>query len=445
MTEQDLLSIGSIVLLCLLIPVAVLVGRHNIKRYRQRLLEDLESTYERAVTGEAGRRAAAESDKLVLIEADAPAPAAPRASIRLVPSFEMARYKYDLTEETERHRKGVVYDLAIYAMPLLIYVLLATLGFYTLAVLAKEPAHWQARSFILLGLNPWNDAAVEYQIGTAVMTSTAFVGAYIWSVVYLLRRIANYDLSPLSFLRVSTQILLACFTVAALRHVIHALGPASDAVTGAVGLAAGSDADPARLGTIWVGLAFLMGFVPTLGIEYLADYFPKLRLKRNDPAAAEMSRNLPLDMIDGIDTFIKFRLAEMEIVDCQNLATANPVLLFVESPYGLFEIVDWVAQAQLVLALGPAKARRLRSLAIRTVFDLEFAAREPAWRSRLAPILLDEAAPGEDGPQAVETVIAAIGTNLHVQRLRQVWNAVLTVVTTAPPVGPWLPVFKEAA
>jgi hypothetical protein len=158
-----------------------------------------------------------------------------------------------------------------------------------------------------------------------------------------------------------------------------------------------------------------------------------------------MSRNLPLDIIDGIDAFIKFRLAEMEIVDCQNLATANPVLLFVESPYGLFEIVDWVAQAQLIVAVGPAKAKRLRNLGTRTVFDLEFAARGPAWRARLAPILLDDTATAPDAAEAVETVVAAIGTNLHVQRLRQVWNAILTVVTTAPPVGPWVPVFKQAA
>jgi hypothetical protein len=440
---DQLVPIGSIVLFSLLIPVAVLVGRHNIKRYRQRLLEDLESTYERALSGEPARRAV-EEEKLVLVEKDAPPPPAPRSGIRLVPSFEMARYKYDLTEAADRHRQGVVYDLAIYAMPLLIYVVLTTLGFYTMLLLAKDPAHWSQRSFMLLGLNPWNERSAEYQIQTAVMICIAFVGAYIWSVVYLLRRIANYDLSPLSFLRVSAQILLACFTVGVLRHVIHALGPASAFAGGTVGLdLAGGDSE--RLGTVWIGMAFLMGFVPTLGIEYLADYFPKLRLKRNDPAAAEMSRNLPLDVIDGIDAFIKFRLAEMEIVDCQNLAAANPVLLFVESAYGLFEIVDWAAQAQLVVAVGPAKAKRLRGYAIRTVFDLEFAASDPGWRTRLAPILLEEAAPSADAADAVETVVAAIGTNLHVQRLRQVWNAILTVVTTAPPVGPWVPVFKRAA
>jgi hypothetical protein len=439
---DQLVPVGSIVLFSLLIPTAVLVGRHNIKRYRQRLLEDLESTYERAVSGDPARRPPDE-ERLVLLEKDAPSPPA-RGGIRLVPSFEMARYKYDLTETAERHRKGVVYDLAIYAMPLLIYVVLTTLGFYTMLVLAKDATHWDQRSFMLLGLNPWSPAAAEYQTQTAVMICIAFVGAYIWSVIYLLRRIANYDLSPLSFLRVSAQILLACFTVGVLRHVIYAMGPASEFAGGTIGVnLAGSDSE--RLGTIWIGMAFLMGFVPTLGIEYLADYFPKLRLKRNDPAALEMSRNLPLDMIDGIDAFIKFRLAEMEIADCQNLATANPVLLFVESPYGLFEIVDWTAQAQLIVAVGPTKAKRLRDLAIRTVFDLEFAARDPAWRTRLASILLAETEAAADGADAVETQVAAIGTNLHVQRLRQVWNAILTVVTTAPPVGPWVPVFRKAA
>ena len=38
------------------------------------------------------------------------------------------------------------------------------------------------------------------------------------------------------------------------------------------------------------------------------------------------SRSLPLDLIDGIDPSIRFRLNQLEIAEAQNLATANPIL-----------------------------------------------------------------------------------------------------------------------
>src|SRR5258708_26048405 len=66
----------SLVILCGLMPVAVLVGRHNVKKFRQRLLLGLEQTYEHA-----GGSA---------------------ETLRLVPSFEIAPYKYDLKDGTSR-------------------------------------------------------------------------------------------------------------------------------------------------------------------------------------------------------------------------------------------------------------------------------------------------------------------------------------------------------
>ncbi len=383
-----------VILFSLLIPIAVLIGRHNTKKYRQRLLINLEETYDKV-----------------------PGPK-PR-DLRLVSSFEMARYKYDLTKPGEAERPTWLYDVGIYAMSCLIYVLLSALGFTYTFLLAVDTGLWSGQSLFLLGLNDWNDgssAARAYQFQTATAVCFAFLGAYVWSVTYLLRRVANYDLSPLSFLRACAQILLACLSVAVVRHVVHAAG---------VGTAAG-------LGEgMFLGVAFLMGFFPTLGLNYIVERFPSLELKRNDPAAKAVSRALPLDMIDGMDSFIKFRLGEMEIEDAQNLATANPILLFVETPYGLLQIIDWVAQAQLIAAVGPGRAKDLRDLGIRTIFDLEQTIRQDKLCDFAGAILFGDRRVSPDDRDAVRALVGTMSRSLHVQRLRQVWNAVLVVSTPA--------------
>src|SRR5262249_51835004 len=134
-------------------------------------------------------------------------------------------------------------------------------------------------------------------------------------------------------------------------------------------------------------------------------------------------------MIDGMDTFIKFRLGEMEIDDCQNLATANPILPFVESPYGLLQVADWVAQAQLITSVGPAKAKKLRDMAIRTIFDLEQAAQMSCFAGLIADILFRANRQTDCDEESVKAVVNSMTCSLHVQRLRQVWNAILVVVT----------------
>jgi hypothetical protein len=195
------------------------------------------------------------------------------------------------------------------------------------------------------------------------------------------------------------------------------------------------------VGTVFIGAAFLMGFYPMLGLDYLVDKFPMLKLKRTDPDASALSRSLPLDMIDGMDTFIKFRLDEMEIDDCQNLATANPILLFVESPYGLLQVADWVAQAQLITAVGPAKARRLRDITIRTIFDLEQAAQKESFAGLIAEILFGSSRQRDRDQESVRVIVNSMTCSLHVQRLRQAWNAILVVVTPKfegrPPKTSW--------
>jgi hypothetical protein len=125
---------------------------------------------------------------------------------------------------------------------------------------------------------------------------------------------------------------------------------------------------PATSGWL-LALAFLIGFYPALGLNYLQERFAFLRFKTRNANADALSRELPLDMVDGIDSYIKFRLGEYEIEDIENLALANPIQLFIETPYTLRKVVDWVAQAQLILEVDNSKIADLRNLNVRTSLD----------------------------------------------------------------------------
>jgi hypothetical protein len=388
----DLPKLVSLILLSTFMPAAIVVGRHNIRQYRQKLLFALQESYQRA--------------------------AGERRNLELVPSYEMARYKYDAD-----NARAWQADLAAYFLPCLILVAVSALGFNLVFNRAAEATFWASRNFMLAGMhvNDQDQSLVSYQMQTGAMISVAFLGAYVWSVAYLLRRVANYDLTPLSFLRVAMQIILACFTAGVVRHVFAS--PSAGLIETHVLL----------------GIGFLIGFFPSLGIHTLVEKFPQLRLKRVDRDAWAMCRSLPLDMIDGMDSFIRFRLADFEIEDVQNLATANPVLLFIETPYGLIETIDWAAQAQLITAVGPKRAKHLRDIHIRSVFDLEEAVKAPAVLPMIGKALFADAENQPADAEAVTSVCAAIADNLHVQRLRQLRNVIAetTALPIKPASGPW--------
>lgn len=394
----ELRVLTSLALLCLsfLLPLTIFMGRSNIKNVRQKIISDLESIFR--IDGN-------EADKLI-------------------PSFEFAAYKYRaLPHQGDSPQRS---EWRAYFLPVLIFIMVSFSGFITASgtLLSHDRLkHFQPffSGMTLTGSGP--DAhlqMVHYQMQTIAALTFTFIGAYIWSIDYLVRRISNYDLSPISFLRVTAHIILACVTSVTLHHgYMDVVSVSPDEVS--------SDHVPELI------IAFLVGFFPKLGLQTLLSKVPKLQIRRIDPRAHGFIKEYPIDMILGIDSSIKFRLAEFEIEDVQNLATANPILLFVETPYGIYETMDWVAQAQLLLALDLDQVEALRTINVRTIFDIERFLDKPEARSLLVAALNTPKTDGKGNyvlhdrgitADNVDAVVRAIGEDLHVQRLRQIWRNV---------------------
>ncbi|MFD1326904.1 hypothetical protein [Mycoplana ramosa] len=298
-----------------------------------------------------------------------------------------------------------------------------------------------------------------------VIGALAFAGAYVGAARNFLRNLAVYDLSSFTFLKQSVEI------VAASIFAMIAFAALPDPFWVFAAPAGGdSQSVPARSGeisAIWIALAPILGLMPRSATQFV---YTKTRnliawIKSEDDRFERVTRITPMDVIDGIDFATRFRLEDCGIYDVQNLAAANPIMLHIESPFGIYQCIDWVAQAQLCHILGIEKFLMMRELNIRTIFDLEraidskgepneadtiyagilFAATDNL-RSvsaignsrpfimqdgKVAAVSIDDycawartviGTTPEQTTRCIEHVMRWIGDDLHVRRLRLVWN-----------------------
>lgn len=365
-----------VMLLSLLLPLSIFVGRRNVRVRRLAMIDNLADALD-GVSGDGQTVAPASLE------------------------FIRARYLDSGAKSTGGRTLAWLKELGIYVLPTAIFVLLSACGFALVFGLGSEWA--DAAKVLLAGLRGDDGASLEFAKATALVVGAGFVGAYIWSIEYLILRIANFDLSPLSFLRTAAHILLTVFVAWALRQVVAAPEVSDKLAVSAL-----------------LGIAFLSGLYPSLGVNVLIERLPGwLRIKREVAEAKDIGRSFPLDLIDGIDPTIKFRLNQLEITDVQNLATTNPILLYVESPYGLVEIIDWIAQAQLLTELGPKLFLAARDKGIRdmvTVLDL---GTSDAGRKLLEPFLLTGDGASDD---ALRVKFESLVHKLHVRHLEHWWT-----------------------
>lgn len=313
------------------------------------------------------------------------------------------------------------------------------------------------------------------QLAENVMTvaTITFIGAYLSSLRYLVQALAVFDLNGYTLIRQAAMIVISVLASAALYRALPDLS--------AVVSLAGIETTPSvkDLPPGWMLLALAFGLLPGSVLQFvLVKIGSQINwIKQSDNRFIEWTRVVPLDAIDGIDFFTRFRLEECGISDVQSLATYNPIMLHIETPFGIYQTVDWIAQAQLCCVVGLDRFLLLRQFNVRTIFDLERALKQnrnddteddtkaiDAFDRIYAAVLLaptgpmknvQEAStamfliPGADGQikevnarefsmwalttisetkemssRAIEHLMDWIGDDLHVRRLRRLWNEI---------------------
>lgn len=409
--------------LAALSPLIFVAIRESIKRQRQEIITDL---------------------TVVFGKADQTDPV-------LIPSFEFVKYKYFVGAKrdslpllaprsgeesgavTSREQRGRREDYTglswlIGSAPFSIFAGVAM--FYTLTLLVSilaphtsNPAalRWSGMTYL-----PPDSPGLVWLLGI----SAAFAGSYITALRNLYRAIKNFDLSPNTVtgeaVRMLLSVILGPLLVVSLLWVgkaalAQAL-PVSDSLTG-----------PSAIATV-ITRCFVAGIMPEVALRAMSQRDELKNFKREEEDVFRAFKITPVEIIDGIDSEIRNRLDDHHIHSTQNLAAANPLMLFVETPFGVYQIMDWVAQAQLCCSVGREKVIQLWPLGVRTLFDLERLASPGAEKEALIMevgrvILGPRLIPADvaDRDAAIALIRASIELRLddpHVQRLRQIYIAV---------------------
>ena len=374
------------------VPLLFIITRESTKHHRQGIVKDLGLVFGKT----------------------------PSDRLGIIPSFEFVKYKYFV--DTVQRDQGVDRDFKIKHWFFSSIPLICVL-FVMNALCACIVARTAFRTVVPVDVDWLSTSAALPLFAWVVLAS--YAGAALFMLRAFFQAINNFDLSPLSFIGATVNILLGL--ASGLLFVFGVLR-----ITESVHL--WSVSSPEFFPIVLI-TAFAAGYFPDLAVRNITRLSKLRGYKAEDPKIYDSFKAIPIEIIDGIDLEIRSRLADYHIVSVQNLAAANPLMLFVETPYGVYQIMDWVAQAQLCCSVGPAALLRLWRIGIRTIFDLERVALDPACT---APELIEEIGGIIGQKQKVDTndrvtfpSMLAIQADIrfrlespHVHRLRQIFNQV---------------------
>jgi hypothetical protein len=278
-------------------------------------------------------------------------------------------YYKDAVSYIERRNIDNPFVSQTFAIPVWFLLLLVMLCSFVSYFGANALIDNKTPSFVLGGvLSHTTNLAVlnEYQAQTIFTGVIAFFSAYVWIIWRMIVRINANDMSPITYYFFSVRILAATLVAGIARHVIEIAGLRE--LVYSVGFIPDT-----KLPYGLAILGFLIGWNPKLWIDDLIDkIWSNIKSKvpfQRWPENQSMPERMPLTIIQGILEDKEERLKENDIDNCQQLASENPILMWMRTPYNIYLICDWVAQAQLYRLVGSESFRSLQENGIRNVFS----------------------------------------------------------------------------
>jgi hypothetical protein len=321
------------------------------------------------------------------------------------PAAEAVAYKYGLLRAPALASTTSLFRLIPDVLAIASFAFLTGACIWLIVLIAAHPSALEQPNVLFSGYGPSEDIAHRQQ-WTAKFYAQTFATAYLWSLFYLLRQLRNFTLSPLAFLECSLHIVVALFLAFLLRPLISDFDQQSSGV----------------LSTIFAILAGMHRWALAQlkrGIVAVTD-----AVNASAGRSAFSQTRTTLRQIDGLDETVISELKNCEIDNVHALATANPILLYVETRFSLLQIVDWIGQAQLIVIMTPSRFAICKSLGIRTVFDL---VQEGALAQFDLEALKTLFAPGDKYKEEltwdqIRYWVDNVSKSLHVKRLLQIQN-----------------------
>lgn len=268
-----------------------------------------------------------------------------------VPTGEYVAHKYGLTGRSAISLSTRIQNVVFEFISILIFISLTT-AFLTVAVYLSLHPDMFLQSNFFLGALGGSNSDNTIQLSAARFYAIAFATSYLYTIYRLSVHARNLDLSPIHFSSGSLDLLVSVIC----SYIIF----------------------PALIFTTAWQFSSIILAIFSIAVGLHGAIIPPVirrRVKRliqdSEPHWETHDRNMPLQMIDGIDFYTASLLHSKYIRSVEALAAANPIVIFVETTLGIYQVLDLVGQAQLATIVRKEKFLQLQEIGIRTVFDLQ--------------------------------------------------------------------------